>query len=198
MKELIKDDIKFFKVEDKERSLQILNDVMFFDQIKKDRINNLKEKMKDNQSFKFENFNTNEKFIKNLFTKGYFLNPLLIENDVLNIYGKDQLTEEQKNKILVIVFGNESRGVSNFIKRNSDHKLVIPHFGPRDSSYNLSVSCGMILFHLFSCGVLPGCFKDFSPEKGSELLVKYFLDSFKKFSRNDLSNLGISEYLEDY
>ncbi len=199
LKELIKNDVKFYMEEDIEKSRKILNDIMFVDQLKKERINYLKEKMKDEQSLKFENFGTNEKFIQNLFIKGYFLNEKLIENTTSKINRTNyHLYNEEKQKILVIVFGNESRGVSNFIKRNSNHHLVIPHFGPKDSSYNLSVSCGMILFYLFSSGVLPGSFNDFHPEKASDILAKYLLDSFKKFSRSDLSKLGISQDLEDY
>ena len=103
-----------------------------------------------------------------------------------------------KKKILMIVFGNESRGVSNYIKNISKHKIVIPHFGPKDSSYNLSVSCGMVLFYLFSAGILPGSFTEIRPDKATEMISLYLLDSFKKKSRKEIRKLGLSECLDDY
>jgi hypothetical protein len=68
---------------------------------------------------------------------------------------------------------------------------MIPHFGFNESSYNLSVSCGMILYHLYSIGVLPGTFSDYGTEEQLQFLSKMLIGMNKNFSRTHLKHYGI-------
>lgn len=53
------------------------------------------------------------------------------------------------NKKLVLVFGNEVKGVSDTIVENSDYVLEIPQFGTKHS-INVSVSIGVVIWDLVS------------------------------------------------
>jgi TrmH family RNA methyltransferase len=44
----------------------------------------------------------------------------------------------------LVVFGNESHGVSDPLLRAADHTLTIPKYGKADS-LNVAISCGIIL-----------------------------------------------------
>ena len=68
---------------------------------------------------------------------------------------------------------------------------MIPHFGFSESSYNLSVSCGMVLYHLYLKGMLPGVFSDYSSEEQLQFLCKMLLSMNKNFSRLHLQHYGI-------
>lgn len=53
------------------------------------------------------------------------------------------------NEKLVLVFGNEVKGVSDTIVENSDYVLEIPQFGTKHS-INVSVSIGVVIWDLVS------------------------------------------------
>lgn len=180
---LIQNLIPQYNEKDKKKAQSILEDLILYDYLKKGKINQLKEQYKFENEFKFDLFNENEKFIQNLYLGGKFLNGMR--------------NTESKDKTLLIIFGNESRGVSSYAKRNSHHKIVIPHFGHHNTSYNLSVSVGMVLFYLHSTNFLPGSFLDFNQLKGTEMLAKYMISYFEKMPRDQIEALGLSDSFED-
>ncbi|TYA55122.1 RNA methyltransferase [Formosa maritima] len=55
----------------------------------------------------------------------------------------------EKNTTYALVFGNEVKGVAQNIVSNSDVVLEIPQFGTKHS-LNISVSCGVVVWDLFS------------------------------------------------
>ncbi len=48
-----------------------------------------------------------------------------------------------------VIFGNEVKGVAQNVVDHSDHCIEIPQFGTKHS-LNISVSCGIVLWDLFS------------------------------------------------
>jgi len=48
-----------------------------------------------------------------------------------------------------VIFGNEVKGVAQNVVDNSDHCIEIPQYGTKHS-LNISVSCGIVLWDLFS------------------------------------------------
>lgn len=53
------------------------------------------------------------------------------------------------NKKMALVFGNEVKGVDQQVVNASDRVIEIPQFGSKHS-LNISVSVGMVIWHLFS------------------------------------------------
>jgi tRNA(Leu) C34 or U34 (ribose-2'-O)-methylase TrmL len=127
----------------------------------------------------------NDEFIKEIILSGRILDKFYQQNSF------------QKEKSLIFIFGNESRGVSPFVKRISDLKVTIPHFGYKDTSYNLSVSCGMVLFNLYSKGILHGSFLDFNKENGMELLSRKLISSLPTMHRENIKHYGIQDIFDD-
>ncbi len=63
-----------------------------------------------------------------------------------------QLLQEflpEKNKIIAVIFGNEVKGVQQEVVETANHCLEIPQFGTKHS-FNISVSCGIVLWDLFN------------------------------------------------
>lgn len=60
----------------------------------------------------------------------------------------DQFTPK-KNTRYALVFGNEVKGVAQDVVSASDVVLEIPQFGTKHS-LNISVSCGVVVWDLFS------------------------------------------------
>lgn len=54
-----------------------------------------------------------------------------------------------KGKKLAVVFGNEVKGVQQEVVSASDYCIEIPQFGTKHS-LNISVSCGVVLWDLFT------------------------------------------------
>lgn len=57
--------------------------------------------------------------------------------------------QPEKNKKLAVVFGNEIKGVDQKVVNISDYCIEIPQYGTKHS-LNISVSCGVVLWDLFS------------------------------------------------
>jgi tRNA G18 (ribose-2'-O)-methylase SpoU len=57
--------------------------------------------------------------------------------------------ETNPNKKYGLIFGNEVKGVQQKIVDASDGCIEIPQFGTKHS-FNISVSCGIVLWDLFS------------------------------------------------
>jgi 23S rRNA (guanosine2251-2'-O)-methyltransferase len=55
----------------------------------------------------------------------------------------------KKNQKYALVFGNEVKGVSQEVVNNSDQVIEIPQYGTKHS-LNVSVSCGVVLWDVFS------------------------------------------------
>ena len=106
------------------------------------------------------------------------------------------IKEKKKTKSIIIIFGNESRGISNYARQISNYLIMIPHFGFNETSYNLSVSSGMILYHLYSVGILPGSFSDYCTDDQLRLLCKMLINQNKTFSREHLKRYDIN--LEEF
>lgn len=83
--------------------------------------------------------------VKKLKTKG--INVLSIEqaeeSTMLNDF------TPKTNKTYAVVFGNEVKGVQQDVVSVSDAVIEIPQFGTKHS-LNISVSCGVVLWDLFS------------------------------------------------
>lgn len=83
--------------------------------------------------------------VKKLKTKG--VNVLSIEqaeeSTMLNDF------TPKTNKTYAVVFGNEVKGVQQDVVNVSDAVIEIPQFGTKHS-LNISVSCGVVLWDLFS------------------------------------------------
>ena len=57
--------------------------------------------------------------------------------------------EVETNVKYALVFGNEVKGVSQEVVNLSDDVIEIPQYGTKHS-LNISVSCGVVLWDLFS------------------------------------------------
>ena len=55
----------------------------------------------------------------------------------------------KKNQKYALVFGNEIKGVSQEVVNHSDQVIEIPQYGTKHS-LNISVSCGVVLWDVFS------------------------------------------------
>ena len=83
--------------------------------------------------------------VKKLKTKG--VNVLSIEQAEESTMLNDFTPET--NKTYAVVFGNEVKGVQQDVVSVSDVVIEIPQFGTKHS-LNISVSCGVVLWDLFS------------------------------------------------
>ena len=54
-----------------------------------------------------------------------------------------------KNDVYALVFGHEVKGVSQEVVSQCDVAIEIPQHGTKHS-FNISVSCGIVLWELFS------------------------------------------------
>ena len=72
---------------------------------------------------------------------------------------------------VAVVFGNESRGISDIVRRSADACFVLPMSG-FGQSFNLSVACSMTLYHLRMAGVIT---PSLSSQQSSELFAKWMM-----------------------
>lgn len=70
---------------------------------------------------------------------------LIVSTDQNSDFCFDKLTYDIP---VVLVFGSESRGISNLVKKNSDFTVKIPIFG-HVSSLNVSNTLSIVLSHIF-------------------------------------------------
>lgn len=75
-----------------------------------------------------------------------------------------------------LMFGNEERGLSFALRQVADKKVYIPMAG-FSQSFNISVTCAMVLYHLREKGVLV---PDLGDEEMNQLYVKWLLMSTKR------------------
>lgn len=80
-----------------------------------------------------------------------------LKNDGYTIIAVEQADEKvwlqnfeaENDKKYAFIFGNEVKGVSNEVIPLCDYFLEIPQFGTKHS-FNISVTCGMVLWEVFS------------------------------------------------
>jgi len=173
-----------FKEENKKKSEEILENLLQSN-FTKEKIQSLKLKYENDEILKYDKFKNSQNFIENLYLNEKFLEDMKRENS-------------EKKKVVILIFGNESRGISSVVKKLSHHKIMIPHFGMGDTSYNISVACSMILFHMYSTGFLPGTFMDFNAEEGVDILKRKIVNSLQGIRREKIKLIGIDEYLDDF
>ncbi len=90
----------------------------------------------------FKVFKSTEECFKELKNNGYEIIATCLDDD--SSYLKE--TEFKKGKI-AIVFGNEKKGVSDYVKKHSDKKIIINTSG-MVKSFNLSVSVAIFLYEI--------------------------------------------------
>ena len=74
-------------------------------------------------------------------------------NDIISVeQSKKSISLENfktpQNKNLAFIFGNEVKGVSKEVLKNSDHCIEIPQHGKK-KSMNVTICVGVILWHFF-------------------------------------------------
>jgi 23S rRNA (guanosine2251-2'-O)-methyltransferase len=65
----------------------------------------------------------------------------------LDMSGKDQVREMERDRKVVVVIGGEHRGVRPLVRRHCDYLVSLPMRG-KVSSLNLSVAAGILLYQL--------------------------------------------------
>eukprot|EP00177_Eucheuma_denticulatum_P001584 GFKZ01002832.1.p2 GENE.GFKZ01002832.1~~GFKZ01002832.1.p2 ORF type:complete len:141 (+),score=25.18 GFKZ01002832.1:771-1193(+) len=75
-----------------------------------------------------------------------------------------------------LMFGNEERGLSFALRQVADKKVYIPMAG-FSQSFNISVTCAMVLYHLREQGLIAPDLRD---EEMNELYLKWLLMSTKR------------------
>jgi len=165
------------------KSIEILNRLIYNNQLSHNDLKIFKE------DFNFEA--NKEKYLNTQF----FLEKILTSTELLNLY---DFNKEEKPKICVIVFGNESRGISEFIRKKSDFKIIIPQYGHNDVSFNISVSCGIVLFNFLSNKFLPGNFLDHKQDDAMDILLRSLINSLNNNHKKVSDILRKNNKIEDY
>jgi len=132
-----------------------------------------------------EKFLTTQNFLEKTLTSSEF-------------FSKYDFNKEEKPKTCIIVFGNESRGISEYIRRRSDYKLIIPQYGHSDVSFNISVCCGMVLFNFLSNEFLPGSFLDHKAEDAIDILLRSLINSLNNNHQKVTDILRKDNNIYDY
>lgn len=104
--------------------------------------------------------------------KGFTLIATCLDKDAKSIDEVDFTTMEK----IVLMFGNEERGLSYAIRDAAHHKVYIPMHG-FSQSFNISVSCAMSLYHLRLQGILK---PDLDDESLNNLYLRWLLMSTKR------------------
>lgn len=104
--------------------------------------------------------------------KGFTLVATCLDKDAIPISKADFAS---MNKV-VVMFGNEERGLSWALRDAADVKVYIPMSG-FSQSFNISVSCAMTLFHLRELGLIK---PDLDDEQINHLYLQWLLMSTKK------------------
>ena len=182
MESKLKSFLPQFQEKNHETSFELIERIILNHQLSKEKINKLKTDY---------NFEENSKEFLN---STNFIDKILSSEKFLEKYNFNI----EKPKSLIIVFGNESRGISELVRKNSDYKIIIPHFGHSDVSYNISVCCGMVLFNLYSYNLLPGSFLDHNKAEGLDIILRNLINSMNNNHSKIIQKLRFSDVLEDF
>lgn len=104
--------------------------------------------------------------------QGFTLIATCLDEDAVPLSQVDYKSLEK----ICIMFGNEERGLSFALRQVADVKVYIPMSG-FSQSFNISVSCAMMLFHLREQGVIV---PDIPDEELNALYLKWLLMSTKR------------------
>ncbi len=110
--------------------------------------------------------------VRDLKAKGYTLVATALDPDSVPLESVDF---NSMNKI-ALMFGNEERGLSKALRSEADVKVAIEMKGFTES-FNISVSCALILMHLRHKGIIQ---PDLNNEEMTEFYTKWLLFSTKK------------------
>lgn len=94
---------------------------------------------------------------------------------------------------ICVMFGNEERGLSRALRDIADIKVYIPMVG-FSQSFNISVSCAMMLFHLRERGVIK---PDLDDAQLNEIYLRWLLMSTKR-AANIVKKRGLEDQVRDY
>lgn len=95
-----------------------------------------------NKWVEFKSFSTPKECVRALKKEGYTIVATTLAPNAVSIY-KAKLAQER----IALVFGNESRGISDEMRALADVALVIPMRG-MVQSLNLSVTAGIVLYEV--------------------------------------------------
>lgn len=104
--------------------------------------------------------------------RGFTLIATCLDDDAISI---DEIDYSEMDKICVM-FGNEERGLSWALRNVADVKVYIPMMG-FSQSFNISVSCAMMLFHMRERGLIK---PDLDDAKITDLYKRWMLMSTKR------------------
>lgn len=121
--------------------------------------------------------------------RGFTLIATCLDKDAKSVLDVDYT---EMNKVCVM-FGNEERGLSRALRDAADVKVYIPMVG-FTQSFNISVSCAMMLFHLRERGVIKADLDDASL---NELYLRWLLMSTKR-AANILKKRGLEGQVPDF
>ena len=118
--------------------------------------------------------NNTGRCVADLRAKGYKIAVTSFQPDAL------PLEEINIKHPLAVVFGNEGDGVSEYLLKQADYKLIIPMSG-FTSSFNISVSAGIILHHLLYRLKQSGINWQLTPAEKEQVQFGWIRNSLKDF-----------------
>ncbi len=120
---------------------------------------------------------------------GFTIVATCLDDDALPLEEVDFKSMEK----ICIMFGNEERGLSKVLRGEADHKVYIPMTG-FSQSFNISVSCGLMVMHARHLGLIK---PDLTDEEITKLYKKWLLMSCKN-AINLLNRHGLVDEANDY
>lgn len=121
--------------------------------------------------------------------EGFTIIATCLDDDAVNLTDVDYKSMDK----ICVMFGNEERGLSWALRNVADVKVYIPMSG-FSQSFNISVSCAIVLFHLREQGVMV---PDLDDETLSDLYLKWLLMSTKK-SASLIKKHNLEKEVPDY
>lgn len=121
--------------------------------------------------------------------RGFTLIATCLDRDAKAVFDID-FTKMDK---ICVMFGNEERGLSRALRDVADVKVYIPMVG-FSQSFNISVSCAMMLFHLRERGVIK---PDLDDALLNEIYQKWLLMSTKR-AANIVKKRGLEDKVPDF
>ena len=106
--------------------------------------------------------------------RGFTIIATCLDDDAVPLTEVDFQSMEK----VCVMFGNEERGLSWALRNEADVKVYIPMSG-FSQSFNISVTCAMLLFHLREKGMIA---PDLTDDQVNQLYLHWLLMSTKKSS----------------
>ncbi len=124
-----------------------------------------------------------------------FIEKITTSKDFLDKYN---FNNEEKPKTCFVAFGNESRGISEYLRKVSDYKVMIPLYGHSDVSFNISVTCGMVLYNFLINGFLPGNLLELKQEEAIDVILRNMINSLNNNHKKVTDILRNKCNIDDY